>query len=394
VRRNDYDEDSKLLDAHCNEGESQTIEFKEKVPDNIRELAKNIASFATSNQGTIYIGIDDSANIIGIRDDIHTPQGKDGFQLRILGIVRTVEPPITVDLRFIQSGSHELVKIIVPRGSEPLYFVSGIPYIRDLSTSRQAKPNEVKELHLKYFQQQIGSSHYEDNIQEQFLVNVLSHLSDVELALSDIEYHLSDPNLSQLKYDLGSNGQILLEFSSLPAARSLELQQNMKELGLKLKDMEAYKFYLGREYYDRFVENGKNISKQVEPLIGQLKRMIVNSPSDLEFKERLETAVEDLRNNWELGKRYRASTTELERLKDTFRISAYHIHKLVTLYKSENNGKIQSDLFEISKRLRALSTPEGFGLLILGFDNVSHITPEVEACFRMAERAISEAKKL
>jgi predicted HTH transcriptional regulator len=42
--------------------ESQTIEFKERISYKARELAENIASFATSKQGTIYVGINNSAD--------------------------------------------------------------------------------------------------------------------------------------------------------------------------------------------------------------------------------------------------------------------------------------------------------------------------------------------
>jgi hypothetical protein len=111
-----------------------------------------------------------------------------------------------------------------------------------------------------------------ENEQQEFLRNMLNYLSDTNLALSDIENHLSNPNLNQLKYDLGINGKLLLKLSSDTNARDLKLEEKLKELAEKLKDMESYQFYLGKEYYDRFIENGRHISKGIEPLTRQIRQ--------------------------------------------------------------------------------------------------------------------------
>jgi predicted HTH transcriptional regulator len=87
VEKTYNDEDLKLLESHISAAESLTIEFKEKIPDNVVGLAKNIASFVTSNQGTIYIGISDFANIVRVNEDIDRSEERDKFQRRILGIV-------------------------------------------------------------------------------------------------------------------------------------------------------------------------------------------------------------------------------------------------------------------------------------------------------------------
>ena len=70
-----------------------------------------------------------------------------------------------------------------------------MPYLRDLSTSRAATPNEVREIHEKFFKQDVLSP---ENQQQQFLHDLLVLLADVNLSLSDIEIHFSDPNRSQL----------------------------------------------------------------------------------------------------------------------------------------------------------------------------------------------------
>lgn len=43
-------------------GESQEVEFKREFPQQVSDLAKEVAAFATSNTGTIFLGIDDNGD--------------------------------------------------------------------------------------------------------------------------------------------------------------------------------------------------------------------------------------------------------------------------------------------------------------------------------------------
>ena len=379
----------KLLELHIKQGESQTVEFKEGVPDSVRKLAENIASFATSNQGTVYLGIRNSGGIVGL-NEAKAPQSRDELQRRIIGIIAMIEPQIRVDIEFIKKDLKNIVRITVPKGSEPLYYVGSIPYLRDLSTSRPARPNEVTELHQKYFSNRIVS--LSENQQERFLQDLLVPLADVKLALSDIENHFSNPNLSQLQNDLGSSGQTLLRLSVKPPAKSLNFDEKLKHAALKLSDMRAYQFYIGRSYYDTFIEMGKDVLQLIQPIIQQLKKEINIVHSKIEFSEMLRSAIEELRVNWDLGKRRRDDVSELEKLKDSFRTLAYRFNRLAILPESEKY-QIQADLFEIAKRLRAVSTPLVFGPYTLGFDNIIHITPAVETCIKIGESLIDHINK-
>ncbi len=48
-------------------GEGQNLEFKREFPKQATDLAKEIAAFATSNQGTILLGVSDSGDLVGAR---------------------------------------------------------------------------------------------------------------------------------------------------------------------------------------------------------------------------------------------------------------------------------------------------------------------------------------
>src|SRR5688572_19118429 len=90
-----------LLKKHIEMGESQDIEFKENIPNNSKELANNAASFASCNQGVIYLGVGKNSNILGF-PNVLTSQEKDEFQLRLSGILDNIEPKIKYQIEFIE----------------------------------------------------------------------------------------------------------------------------------------------------------------------------------------------------------------------------------------------------------------------------------------------------
>lgn len=52
------------LSTICQVGENQEVQFKEAVPKQANDLAKSMASFATCNAETIYLGIDDKGQVV------------------------------------------------------------------------------------------------------------------------------------------------------------------------------------------------------------------------------------------------------------------------------------------------------------------------------------------
>ena len=55
-------------------GESQSVEFKCRFPDQARDLAKEVAAFASSNDGTILIGVRDDGIPLGL-ENADSPAG-------------------------------------------------------------------------------------------------------------------------------------------------------------------------------------------------------------------------------------------------------------------------------------------------------------------------------
>ena len=128
----------------------------ENFPANARELAKEIAAFATSNAGTILIGVSDSGELVGL-PSCATADGRDQIIRRLEGITRgTVRPAVTPTARFALENGVIVLVLSVPKGLQPVYYSSNTPYVRHLTEARPAEPHEVIERVTEYLQRSGG----------------------------------------------------------------------------------------------------------------------------------------------------------------------------------------------------------------------------------------------
>jgi len=131
---------SKQLRAIRDGGENQHAEFIADFSDQPREVAKEVAAFATSGGGKILLGVKNDGSVAALNCDDH-----DKIVHRVQGIVRTVQPPVKCKLQLCYDEGFILVIDLPQMQDEPLYYVEERPYVRDLRESRPAKPEEVKE---------------------------------------------------------------------------------------------------------------------------------------------------------------------------------------------------------------------------------------------------------
>jgi len=75
---------SRDLPILCSRGESQDLEYKQEFPKNARDLGKEIAAFATSNTGTIIIGVSDFGELVGL-PSCHSLEERDQILQRLGG---------------------------------------------------------------------------------------------------------------------------------------------------------------------------------------------------------------------------------------------------------------------------------------------------------------------
>lgn len=122
--------------------ETENIEFKLQVTD---EIYKEVIAFANTDGGTVYIGIDDNGNAVGI-DNV------DETYTRITnGIRDAVQPDVTMFIKYTLQDN-KVVKITVGEGSYKPYYLkskglkpSGV-YIRQGASSVQASPEQIRQM--------------------------------------------------------------------------------------------------------------------------------------------------------------------------------------------------------------------------------------------------------
>jgi hypothetical protein len=128
-------------------GEGQGIEFKRGLSeDEARagsvedELLKSIAAFANTNDGVIFIGVDDAGRVKGLRLDF---QGRDRFERKIRQLVRNrIRPKPPIQVAFEEAEDLLIAKIVVARG-DGVHMMGGVVYARDGSSDVQAQPEDL-----------------------------------------------------------------------------------------------------------------------------------------------------------------------------------------------------------------------------------------------------------
>ena len=136
------------LELALKDGESQWIEFKEGYAD--VPLQRAIAAFANTNSGTIFLGVNDNAKIVGI--DCDTAKKKDEELQRIRNITtQSIKPGISVRVDFIVEQEKTVLRIFVPRGEQPLYFLNHEIYVREQTASMKATPEQVEGILTKFY---------------------------------------------------------------------------------------------------------------------------------------------------------------------------------------------------------------------------------------------------
>lgn len=120
-------------------GESQEVEFKLQIyPKFNQRLAKEIAGFANTNDGKIFIGVDDETNIIGVSN---CKKLKDGID----NICRDIDPPIIPKYDVFQYEGKELLVVIIEK-SDMIHLLGGRLYIRSNATTRPATYTELSRM--------------------------------------------------------------------------------------------------------------------------------------------------------------------------------------------------------------------------------------------------------
>jgi schlafen family protein len=143
------------LEEALQSGEGQKVEFKRGLSaDETRvataedELLRSIAAFANTNDGAIFIGIDDSVHVKGVELDSGQ---RDRLERKVHQLVRDrIKPRPPVQVVFEEVRGLPVVKITVSRGEAPAHMLGGVVYLRDGSSDVQAQAEDLIRLVAEY----------------------------------------------------------------------------------------------------------------------------------------------------------------------------------------------------------------------------------------------------
>jgi ATP-dependent DNA helicase RecG len=206
-------------------GETQGVEFKRVIPEQSRDLAKEIAAFATSNDGVILIGVDDDGTIVGIADgDDHA--ARTALRTRIEGICRTVQPGVTPTLGFGVSEGKVVAALRVPRGSQPVYYSGNIPYLRQMTAARPMTPDEVVHAVLAWDAARKPATTPEDA----FLGQLAGHWPEIDLTVSELQTREINPWREELRFKASSHADDLRRLAARIPHELVELDEPLNQL--------------------------------------------------------------------------------------------------------------------------------------------------------------------
>lgn len=132
-------------------GEGRNVEFKRGISDDEAksgsvddELLRSIAAFANTDDGVVFIGVDDTGHVKGLELDF---KQRDRLERKIHQLVRSrIKPTPPIQFTFEDVRGLTIAKISVARGEAPIYMMNGVIYLRHGSADVQAQPEDLRRL--------------------------------------------------------------------------------------------------------------------------------------------------------------------------------------------------------------------------------------------------------
>lgn len=277
-------------------GENQDLEFIESFPQNVRDLSKEIAAFATSNTGVILLGISNNGDLIGLQEATDV-LGRDQLLRRVEGICRSaIKPAITPIAKFAIESERVVLILTVPKGSQPVYYSHQIPYVRHITESRPAEPHEVIELIRNHLATSFGNKQQQElNHKSKFHSELASILIDILIHNDEIEERQVNPWLEMWRANFKHAASKIRELTAEYVPGEDGLEKNLDALSEALDKAATFRLYLGcGPELDRLI-------KEVAELAQKLKKDIIDTiplseESISEIKELVRSTSRKLNN--------------------------------------------------------------------------------------------------
>jgi hypothetical protein len=153
-----YLEKQSLLVRRIAEGETHQQEFKSTLRVNMythsvdtkmeQEIAKTLCAFMNSTGGTLFVGVDDKGQILGLEEDLKQVKGKnqDGFRLAFDNLVevwldKSDQQYLTLQFHLCQDK--EIAEVTVHPSKNPVYVKGESFFIRASASSRELKGRDM-----------------------------------------------------------------------------------------------------------------------------------------------------------------------------------------------------------------------------------------------------------
>ena len=256
----------KILDQIKN-GESKTLELKEKLPDN-KSIAKTVIAFANTGGGKIIVGINDKLKITGVdANSVYALKDK------IASVIfDSCSPDILPEIYTININGKLLLVIEIFRGNLMPYFLKseektdGV-YIRVGATNRKASPQIIEELqrHKRYvsFDEEIN---YDITVSESDMIPLKTRFAKTGKTLSDEKLR----NLNLIKTDRGityPTNALLILLGKFPhcSVKCARFKGITMEVFIDKKEYRGNIFSI-LENTQNFILNHINLSAKIEGL--------------------------------------------------------------------------------------------------------------------------------
>jgi ATP-dependent DNA helicase RecG len=125
--------------------EGTTVELKETI---VEDIKKEITAFANSEGGTLYIGINDQGEVVGVED-------VDEVMLQASNMIRdAIKPDVTMFVNYVheQLEQKDIIKITVQKGTDSPYYIAkkglrpeGV-YVRQGASSVPASEQSIRRM--------------------------------------------------------------------------------------------------------------------------------------------------------------------------------------------------------------------------------------------------------
>lgn len=125
------------------QGETETVEFKETIGDGFTTI-QSVVAFANTSGGQILVGVKDNSSITGTDPILDEKRTREWIEARC-------DPPISVAFSSVEMSGVKILTVQVPKGSNRPYQHrdNGIFYVRRGATDRPARRSEMDELYKR-----------------------------------------------------------------------------------------------------------------------------------------------------------------------------------------------------------------------------------------------------